>query len=81
MNHEEYQILGACNPPLAYQALQAEREIGIMLPCNVAVYRHKGKTFVSAIRPTMTIASLDNPKLKEIAETVEEKLRAVIDRI
>ncbi|MBI4020022.1 MAG: DUF302 domain-containing protein [Candidatus Aenigmarchaeota archaeon] len=81
VDYEEYKILGACNPPLAYKALRAEREIGLMLPCNVIVYRHKGRTFVSAIKPTKTIASLGNPKLKWIAESVEKKLRSVVDRI
>ena len=79
---EPYLILGACNPPLAHQALQAELEIGLMLPCNVIVYEaDSGKTIVSAIDPTQTMASVGNPKLKELAEAVREKLARALSRL
>src|SRR3989339_1647905 len=52
VDFDKYLILGACNPPFAYKALQAEEDIGLMLPCNVIVHEKGGKTKVSAILPT-----------------------------
>jgi uncharacterized protein (DUF302 family) len=79
VDFEDYIILGACNPPLAYQALTAEQDIGVLLPCNVIVYVKGGKTFVSAILPTMQLGKVGNPKLLPIAEQVEKKLKKVVD--
>src|SRR3990167_4387096 len=81
VEYGQYIILGACNPPLAYQALQAEKEIGLFLPCNVIIYEDGGKTFISAILPTVTIGAINNPSLVDIAKTVEEKLKKVINNI
>ena len=81
VEYGEYVILGACNPPFAYQALQAEKEIGVFMPCNVIIYEDGGKTFVSAILPTVTIGAVNNPSLVDIAKTVEEKLKKVINNI
>ena len=81
VEYGEYIILGACNPPFAYQALQAEKEIGVFMPCNVIIYEDGGKTFVSAILPTVTIGAVNNPSLVDIAKTVEEKLKKVINNI
>ncbi len=78
---DNYVILGACNPPLAHQALLSEREIGLLLPCNVIVYEDEGKTHVSAIRPSVAMSMVENPKLAEIAKTVEQKLETVIGSI
>lgn len=79
VDFRRYKILGACNPPLAHEALQAEAEIGLMLPCNVIVYEtDAGHTVVSAVDPTATIASVGNPKLTELAQTVRDKLARVI---
>lgn len=77
---DNYLILGACNPPFAYKALQAEKEIGLMLPCNVIVYEDQG-VFVSAIIPSVAMGMIENPKLSEIALEVEKKLKRVIDNI
>lgn len=79
VNFDDYIILGACNPPLAYQALTAERDIGVLLPCNVIVYTQNGKTFVSAVLPTVQLGKVGNPKLAPIAEQVENKLKKVVD--
>lgn len=78
---DKYIILGACNPSFAYEALKIEREIGLLMPCNVVVYEEKGKTFVAGIRPTITMCIVNNPKLTEVAGTVEQKLKKVIDSI
>ncbi len=81
VDYDNYLILGACNPPFAYQALQAEKDIGLLLPCNVIVYEQDGKTFVSAIVPTVAMGMVNNEDLRGIAAKVEEKLKKVIDRI
>lgn len=79
VDYHKYVILGACNPPFAYQALQAEPEIGLLLPCNVIVYERDGKTIIGAIRPTEAMKVTGNTKLTEIAEIVEEKLTRLIE--
>lgn len=81
IDFEEYIILGACNPKFAYQALIAEIDIGVLLPCNVIVYVKEGKTFVSTILPTVQLGKVDNPKLLPIAEQVENMLKKVVDAI
>lgn len=78
---ENYVILGACNPPFAYEALKAEKEIGLLLPCNVIVYQDQDKVFVSAIVPSVAMGMVDNPNLTGIAGQAEEKLKKVIDNI
>ena len=75
-----YRILGACNPPFAYQALQVEDKIGTMLPCNVIVQeRPDGKIEVAAIDPIASMQAIANPKLQDIAQQVQAKLKKVID--
>jgi uncharacterized protein (DUF302 family) len=81
VNFQKYTILGACNPSLAYKALQAEKEVGLLLPCNVIVYEQDDTTMVSAILPTQAMGMIDNPQLMEIAKDVEERLKKVIDAI
>ncbi len=74
-----YRILGACNPPLAYQALQAEDKIGTMLPCNVIVQDVGGGLVeISAVDPVASMAAIDNLKLAGIATTVQAKLKDVV---
>jgi uncharacterized protein (DUF302 family) len=76
-----YKILGACNPSLAHQALSANLEVGVMLPCNVVVYEaDSGGCVVEAIDPTKTMAAGD-PALVKLAETVRGKLAAALERI
>jgi uncharacterized protein (DUF302 family) len=81
VDYDNYLILGACNPPFAYQALQTEKDIGLLLPCNVIVYEDSGQTFVSAIVPTVAMSMVDNEQLRGIAVQVEEKLKKVIDSV
>jgi uncharacterized protein (DUF302 family) len=77
-----YRILGACNPPFAYQALQAEPHIGLMLPCNVVVQEtENGKTLVSAIDPVASMQAVENDSLGEIAGQVKAKLQKVIGSV
>lgn len=77
-----YRILGACNPPLAHQALQAEDKIGTMLPCNVIVHDiGNGQTEVAAVDPLDTMMHIGNPELTKLAKTVRGKLSAVLDRL
>lgn len=81
VNYDDYKILGACNPPFAYKALQSEKEIGLLLPCNVIVYSDGEETFVSAILPTVAMSIVQNDVLKEIADEIERKLKKVIDNV
>lgn len=81
IDYDNYLILGACNPPFAHEALQAEKEIGLLLPCNVIVYEDDGKVFVSAILPTVAMGMVDNQSLADIANTVEEKLKKAVDAV
>lgn len=81
VEYDNYLILGACNPPFAYQALQTEKEIGLLLPCNVIVYEDGSKVFASAILPTMAMGMVDQPGLADIAAKVEKKLKKVIDTL
>jgi Uncharacterized conserved protein len=75
-----YTILGACNPRLAYEALQLEDKVGTMLPCNVVVQqRSDGSTEVAAIDPVASMQAIDNPDLKQKAGEVAARLRAAID--
>ena len=81
VDYGNYVILGACNPTFAHQALQAEKDIGLLLPCNVIVYDEDGGTFVSAIVPTVAMGMVSNDALGTVAAQVEEKLKRVIDSI
>jgi|SRR3989344_3429796 len=81
VDFDDYIILGACNPSMAYQALQAEQDLGLMLPCNIIVYSKNGKTFAGAIKPTIQMEKIGNQKLLPIAAQVEAKLKKVIDSI
>jgi len=77
-----YRILGACNPKLAHEALQIEGNIGTMLPCNVVVQEAAdGKIEVAAIDPVASMMAVDNPRLKEAAGQVRDKLKSAIARL
>jgi len=74
-----YRILGACNPPLAFRALQLEDKIGTMLPCNVIVQEHQGGGVeVSAVDPVASMQAIDNPGLAEVAKEVQARLKRVV---
>jgi len=76
-----YVILGACNPPLAYQALQQDRNVGLLLPCNVVVYDDGGRPMVAAIDAQKMMTVLESPALAAAAAAVNEKLHRAIDRL
>ena len=82
VDFRSYRILGACNPGLAYEALQIEDKVGTMLPCNLVVQDIDGsQTEVAAIDPVASMQAIDNPRLKQAAERVRAKLRKVIETL
>lgn len=81
---ENYLILGACNPPLAHRAITANRQIGLLLPCNVVVRSDPDdpeSTLVEAMNPQLLVDVTDEPELQPIAEEVAEKLKAAIEAL
>jgi uncharacterized protein (DUF302 family) len=82
VDFKKYTILGACNPPFAYQALQVEDKIGTMLPCNIIVQElEKNKIEVAAINPMISMKAVKNAQLENIASQVSGKLKNVIINI
>ncbi|WP_342764556.1 DUF302 domain-containing protein [Haladaptatus sp. R4] len=77
--YPEYRILGACNPPLAEQGLDAERDLGALLPCNVVVYKDDSDVVVSAVDPNTLLSVVENPALDDIAEDVRDRFDRVLD--
>jgi uncharacterized protein (DUF302 family) len=78
VDFKRYKILGACNPPFAYKALQAEEQIGLLLPCNVIVYEKDGASVVSAFDPISMSRIMDNPAIQSIGEELKQRLHRVI---
>jgi uncharacterized protein (DUF302 family) len=79
---EPYVILGACNPPLAHRALSSERNIGLLLPCNVVVYAEgPDRSVVAAVDPEVSLGRVDNDALAPLAAEVKAKLRRVLDTL
>ena len=77
-----YTILGACNPPFAYKALQAEPKIGTMLPCNVVVEEVEPNVCeVTAVDPIASMTAIQNPQLEEISSQIRDKLKRVIESL
>ncbi len=82
VDFRNYKILGACNPPSAFKALNTEAVIGLMLPCNVVVEEDEdGYISISAIDPVSTMQVADNAKLMEVAVFISERLKKVIDSL
>ena len=77
---EPYLILGACNPPLAHQALTAEPDLGVLLPCNVVVYTRGGETHIAAVDAERMLSIVENDALGPIAADVTRRLGAVVER-
>jgi uncharacterized protein (DUF302 family) len=82
IDFRNYRILGACNPKLAYQAIQQEERIGVLLPCNILVQEHgAGQVEVTAVNPMETMAAVNNQNLEVIAQEVSAKLQSVISSL
>ncbi|MCF7812801.1 DUF302 domain-containing protein [Candidatus Gracilibacteria bacterium] len=78
---EPYTILGACNPPLADEALKTETEIGLFLPCNIIVYQKNKSVFIAAIDVPTAMKVVQNPDLQPIAEKVNQKLTTALQSL
>lgn len=78
---EPYLILGACNPQLASQALAVERDIGLLLPCNVVVRRDGASTLVQALDPQVMVSLPGRPELQGVADDAERRLKAALEAV
>jgi uncharacterized protein (DUF302 family) len=76
-----YVILGACNPPLAYQALSAEQDIGLLLPCNAVVYEVDGGSVIAILDPLSMLEVVESPGLAPVAREARARLERVIEAV
>ncbi len=81
VDFRSYAILGACNPPLAHRALEAEPLIGLLLPCNVVVAEEEGGSLVAVLSPKAIFQLVSNPQIAGLAEEVEAKLRRALESV
>jgi len=82
VDFRKYVILGACNPPYAHRTLQADLDVGLLLPCNVIVYETDDKkAYVSALNPASALEVIKSEELIKIAREVSEKLKRVVDKV
>lgn len=82
VDFRKYKILGACNPPNAYKALQMEENIGVLLPCNVIVQeKENGQIQVSAVNPAVSMQAVNNPMLAEVADDIASRLQRVLSSL
>ncbi len=81
VDYPRYVILGACNPPFAYKALQVDDQIGLLLPCNIVVQEREGKTTVSAFDPLSMGKIMENPDVVPIADEVKKRLERVLANV
>jgi len=81
VDREPYLILGTCNPALAHRALEAELELGALLPCNVVVFRDSGATHVSAVSADRMLGMVGNPALEPVAREAGERLGRVLESV
>jgi uncharacterized protein (DUF302 family) len=81
IDFKKYTILGACNPPLAHKALQAEEEMGLLLPCNVLVYEKDNGSVVSVFNPEIFMEIIDNKNIVPIANEVKQRLERVLEAV
>lgn len=81
VDFEPYLILGACNPPLAHRALEAEHDIGLLLPCNVIVHQHGDETRVEIADPVAMLGIAPNPALNDVAQEARARLTRVVERL
>ena len=76
-----YRILGACNPPIAHKSLQAEPDVGLLLPCNVVIRQDGTRVVVEALDPEVQLGVADNPALTEMARDARARLTRALDRL
>jgi uncharacterized protein (DUF302 family) len=81
VDFDNYVILGACNPPFAYQALQVMKDVGLMMPCNVVVFSDQDRTYVAAALPTVLLGLVQKNQLKGLADQIEAKLKKAVDGV
>ena len=82
VDFRKYIILGACNPPFAHRSLEADPDVGLLLPCNVIVYEEGDKkSHISAVNPVSALGVIQNEELKGIAKEVSGKLKKVIENV
>ena len=82
VDFRRYKILGACNPPFAYKALQTEENLGVLLPCNIVVQEKEDSTVqVSAINPMESMQAVQNESLGEVAAEVSTRLKKVLENL
>jgi uncharacterized protein (DUF302 family) len=81
VDFDRYIILGACNPPFAYESLKVEETIGLLMPCNVVIHEKAGKVSIHIFNPMLISMVSDNPKLKEISEALNVKIQLVLSEI
>jgi len=81
VDRDPYLILGACNPKLAHAALEAEPELGVLLPCNVVIYTHAGQTHIAAVNAEQMLSIVGNDALSETASEVRRRLASVVERV
>lgn len=78
---QNYRILGACSPPHAYEALQEEIELGLLLPCNVIVYEEENQVYVSAVDPETLLDVTGNEELEDVAAEIKDSLEIAVDEV
>lgn len=78
---EEYRLLEVCNPGAAKQALESDPEIGLLLPCTIAIYQKNKENFISLARPTSLLANIKNNRLDKMGIEIEQKLVDVIEKV
>ncbi len=81
LDYDNYIIFGACNPKLADRALNCQKEIGLLLPCNIVFYEEKGDNYISFVSPDFFMNSLNNECIAEIGKEAGEKLKRVFDNL
>lgn len=78
---EPYMIIGACHAPFAHRLLRAEKELGVMLPCNLAVFEENGEVNVAMVHPRTLMSLSDNEEIQAVAGEAEERIQKIFDEI
>ena len=81
IDYHSYIIMGFCNPSLAYEAVEVEENIGLLLPCNVIVFEKEGKTKITFIKPSVAMSMVENQELGKMADKIEKRLKIALENI